>query len=196
LHQGGHKGRPYGVNAMSTFSESDLEVLVDASQIAARIRELGKEISRDYLGRTPHLVGVLKGAWIFMADLIRHLSLEVTVDFLGIESYASGTTSSGEVKITKDLDVSIVGRDVLVVEDILDTGRTYHYLQGVLSAHQPKTLKLVTLLDKTGRRAVAVKADYVGFQIPDVFVVGYGLDYNQQFRRLHDVRCLRNVACV
>ena len=181
---------------MSTFSESDLEVLVDASQIAARIRELGKEISRDYLGRTPHLVGVLKGAWIFMADLIRHLSLEVTVDFLGIESYASGTTSSGEVKITKDLDVSIVGRDVLVVEDILDTGRTYHYLRGVLSAHQPKSLKLVTLLDKTGRRAVPVKADYVGFQIPDVFVVGYGLDYNQQFRRLPEVRFLRQMAPV
>jgi hypoxanthine phosphoribosyltransferase len=180
----------------NTSAESSLEVLLTASQIAARIRELGEEISGDYLGRTPHLVGVLKGAWIFMADLIRHLSLEVTVDFLGIESYASGTTPSGEVKITKDLDVSIVGRDVLVVEDILDTGRTYHYLQGVLSAHRPKSLKLVTLLDKTCRRAVPVKADYVGFQIPDVFVVGYGLDYNQQFRRLPDVRFLRHIACV
>jgi hypoxanthine phosphoribosyltransferase len=116
------------------------------------------------------------------------------VDFLGIQSYVAGTTSSGEVKITKDLDVSIAGRDVLVVEDILDTGRTYLYLQGVLSAHKPKSLKLVTLLDKTSRRAVPVKADYVGFQIPDVFVVGYGLDYNQQFRRLPDVRYLRHVA--
>ena len=131
---------------MSTLYESNLEVLVDASRIAVRIRELGEEISRDYLGHTPHLVGVLKGAWIFMADLIRHLSLEVTVDFLGIESYASGTTSSGEVKITKDLDASIAGRDVLVVEDILDTGRTYQYLQGVLSAHQPNSVKLVALL--------------------------------------------------
>jgi len=180
----------------NTSAESSLEVLLSASQIAARIRELGEEISGDYLGRTPHLVGVLKGAWVFMADLIRQLSLEVSVDFLGIESYASGTTSSGEVKITKDLDVSIVGRDVLVVEDILDTGRTYHYLQGVLSAHQPTSLKLVTLLDKTSRRAVPVKADYVGFQIPDVFVVGYGLDYNQQFRRLSDVRFLRHIACI
>jgi len=177
-------------------SESSLEVLLDSSQIAARIRELGEEISSDYHGRTPHLVGVLKGAWIFMADLIRNLSIEATVDFLGIQSYVAGTTSSGEVKITKDLDVSIAGRDVLVVEDILDTGRTYHYLQGVLSAHQPKSLKLVTLLDKTSRRAVPVKADYVGFQIPDVFVVGYGLDYDQQFRRLREVRYLRNVASV
>jgi hypoxanthine phosphoribosyltransferase len=177
-------------------SESSLELLLSSSQIAARIRELGLEISRDYRDRTPHLVGVLKGAWIFMADLIRNLSIEATVDFLGIQSYVAGATASGEVKITKDLDVSIAGRDVLVVEDILDTGRTYLYLQGVLSAHQPKSLKLVTLLDKTSRRAVPVRADYVGFQIPDVFVVGYGLDYNQQFRRLPDVRCLRQVASV
>ncbi len=176
-------------------SESSLEVLLDASQIAARIRELGAEISSDYHGRTPHLVGVLKGAWIFMADLVRNLSIEATVDFLEIQSYVAGTTSSGELKITKDLDLSIAGRDVLVVEDILDTGRTYHYLQGVLSAHKPKSLKLVTLLDKTARRCVPVKADYVGFQIPDVFVVGYGLDYNQQFRRLPDVRCLSHVDC-
>jgi len=175
---------------------SSLEVLLNSSQIAGRIRELGEEISRDYHGRTPHLIGVLKGAWVFMADLIRNLSIEATVDFLGIQSYVAGTLPSGEVRITKDLDVSIAGRDVLVVEDILDTGRTYLYLQGVLSAHQPKSLKLVTLLDKRPRRAVPVQADYVGFQIPDVFVVGYGLDYNQQFRRLPDVRCLRQVASV
>ena len=177
-------------------SETSLELLLDSSQIAARIRQLGEEISSDYHGRTPHLVGVLKGAWIFMADLVRSLSLEATVDFLGIQSYVAGTTSSGEVKITKDLDASITGRDVLVVEDILDTGQTYHYLQGALSAHQPKSLKLVTLLDKPSRRSVPVKADYVGFQIPDVFVVGYGLDYNQQFRCLPDVRYLRYVACI
>jgi len=177
----------------NTSLESSLEVLLTASQVAARIRELGEKISSDYHGRTPHLVGVLKGAWIFMADLIRNLSLEATVDFLGIQSYVAGVTSSGEVKITKDLDVSIAGRDVLVIEDILDTGRTYLYLQGVLAAHRPKSLRLVTLLDKTARRAVPVQADYVGFRIPDVFVVGYGLDYNQQFRRLPDVRHLRQV---
>jgi hypoxanthine phosphoribosyltransferase len=175
-------------------SASCLGVLLDSNQIAARIQELAKEISRDYCDRTPHLVGVLKGAWIFMADLVRCLSIEVTVDFLGIQSYGAGTASSGEVKITKDLDESIAGRDVLVVEDILDTGRTFQYLYGVLSAHQPQTLKLLTLLDKTSRRAVPVKADYVGFHIPDVFVVGYGLDYNQQFRRLPEVRILPNAT--
>src|SRR5208337_4940926 len=169
---------------------SDLPILLDAAKIEARIAEMAAVISRDYHGRTPHLVGVLKGAWVFMADLVRRISIHCTVDFLSIQSYGAGATSSGEVKITKDLDVSIEGRDVLVVEDILDTGRTYHYLQGVLSAHQPKSLKLVTLLDKTSRRAVPVKADYVGFQIPDVFVVGYGSDYNQQFRRLREVRFL------
>ena len=179
---------------VNASSEPSLEVLLSSRAIGARVRELGEEISRDYLGRTPHLVGVLKGAWIFMADLIRNLSIEATVDFLGIQSYLDGTTSSGEVKITKDLDLSIAGRDVLVVEDILDTGRTYLYLQGLLAAHQPNSLKLATLLDKTSRRAVPVRADYVGFQIPDVFVVGYGLDYNQQFRRLPDVCYLREAA--
>jgi len=173
---------------------SNFEVLLSSSQIAARISELADQISSDYGGTTPHLVGVLKGAWIFMADLIRHLSLEATVDFLGIQSYLSGTTSSGEVKITKDLDASIAGRDVLVVEDILDTGHTYHYLRGVFSAHQPKSLKLVTLLDKASRRTIPVQADYVGFRIPDVFVVGYGLDYNQQFRRLPEVRILPDIG--
>ncbi len=180
---------------MGNFSSaSNLEVLLDSNQIAARIRELGEQISFDYHGRTPHLVGVLKGAWIFMADLVRNLSLEATVDFLGIQSYGAGTRSSGEVKITKDLDESIAGRDVLVVEDILDSGRTYQYLRGVLYTREPKSLKLVALLDKTSRRVVPVKADYVGFAIPDVFVVGYGLDHNQKFRRLPDVRCLRNVV--
>ena len=178
----------------NTLSKSNLEVLIDATRIASRIRELGEQISNDYRGRTPHLVGVLMGAWVFMADLIRNLSIEVTVDFLGIQSYLAGTTSSGEVKITKDLDASIAGRDVLVVEDILDTGRTYQYLQGVLAAHQPDSVKLVALLDKTARRVVPVQADYVGFPIPDVFVVGYGLDYNQQFRRLPEVRILPNIA--
>jgi hypoxanthine phosphoribosyltransferase len=165
-------------------------VLLDAERIAVRVRELAAEISRDYRDQTPHLVGILKGAWVFMADLIRQLSVDATVDFLGIQSYNSSTNSSGEVKITKDLDVSIAGRHVLVVEDILDTGRTYHYLEGVLAAHQPASLKLVTLLDKVSRRVIPVHADYVGFEIPNVFVVGYGLDYNQKYRRLPDVRIL------
>lgn len=174
--------------------EQDLEILLDEEKIARRIRELAAEISRDYRGLTPHLVGILKGAWVFMADLIRHLDLEVSVDFMGIESYGSDASSSGEVKITKDLDVSIEGRDVLVVEDILDTGRTFHFLKGVLAAHKPKSLKLATLLDKSSRRVMPVHADYVGFTIPDVFVVGYGLDYAQRYRHLRDVRVLRSVT--
>lgn len=185
---------------MATTHKTDtgeqIEVLLDAAKIQARVRELAAQISEDHRGRTPHLVGVLKGAWIFMADLIRYLSIEATVDFLSIQSYGSGATSSGEVKITKDLDVSIAGRDVLIVEDILDTGRTWHYLLGVLEAHKPASLKLVTLLDKTSRRVIPVRADYVGFEIPNVFVVGYGLDYNQKYRRLPEVCSLPRVPSV
>jgi hypoxanthine phosphoribosyltransferase len=167
---------------------ADLPVLLDAAKLQARIVELAAAISRDYEGHTPHLVGVLKGAWVFMADLVRQISIHCTVDFLSIQSYGSGTISSGEVKITKDLDISIEGRDVLVVEDILDTGRTYSYLQEVLKAHDPASLKLAALLDKRSRRIIPVKADYVGFEIPDVFVVGYGLDHDQKYRNLADVR--------
>ncbi len=182
--------------AHKTVREEKLEVLLSAAKIQARVRELAAQISADYRGRTPHLVGVLKGAWVFMADLIRNLSIEATVDFLSIQSYGSGATSSGEVKITKDLDVSIAGRDVLIVEDILDTGRTWHYLLGVLAAHKPASLKLVTLLDKASRRISPVRADYVGFEVPDVFVVGYGLDYDQKYRRLPEVCCLPHIPSV
>ncbi len=167
---------------------ADLPVLLDAAKLQGRIGELAATISQDYEGRTPHLVGVLKGAWVFMADLVRRISIHCTVDFLSIQSYGSDTVSSGEVRITKDLDMSIEGRDVLVVEDILDTGRTYSYLQEVLGAHDPASLKLVALLDKRSRRVIPVKADYVGFEIPDVFVVGYGLDHDQKYRNLADVR--------
>lgn len=170
---------------------SDLEVLVDAEQIARRTRELGAQISADYRGRRLHLIGILKGGWVFLADLIRHLDLEVTVDFLSIASYENQSHPSGGVKITKDLDHSIAGLDVLVVEDILDTGQTFEYLRGVLEAHKPRSLKVVTLLDKPSRRLRPIQADFVGFTIPDVFVVGYGLDYAQQFRNLPDVRILR-----
>ena len=167
---------------------SDLPVLLDAAKIRTRVAELAADISRDYQGRTPHLVGVLKGAWVFMADLVRHITIPCTVDFLSIQSYGSGAVSSGEVKITKDLDVSIEGRDVVLVEDILDTGRTFAYLQEVLRAHDPASLRLVALLDKHSRRIIKVQADYVGFRIPEVFVVGYGLDFDQKYRNLADVR--------
>ncbi len=173
-----------------------MEILLTREKISQRVGELAAEIAGDYRGRTPHLVAVLKGAWVFMADLVRQLDFDVTVDFLGITSYGAGVHSSGEVKITKDLDVSIEGREVLIVEDILDTGRTFKFLQEVLSVHKPRSLRLVSLLDKTSRRVVPVQADYVGFEIPDVFVVGYGLDFNQQYRNLPDLRVLRSQSSV
>ena len=166
----------------------EFEILIDAQTIAGRVRELGEQISNDYRGRSLNLVGVLKGAWIFLADLIRHLSIDVTVDFLGVQSYGRGTRPSGEVKITKDLDHSIEGLEVLIVEDILDTGGTFHYLHDALTRRAPKDLKAVALLDKPSRRTRPVKADYIGFTIPDLFVVGYGLDFGQRYRNLPDVR--------
>ncbi len=169
------------------------EILISKYDIEQRVGTLAAEISRDYRGRTPHLIGILKGAWVFMADLIRHMDIDVTVDFLGITSYGSGTQSSGEVKITKDLDVSIENQEVLIVEDILDTGRTLKYLEEVLSVHKPRSLRVVTLLDKRSRRIVPVTANYVGFEISDVFVVGYGLDFGQRYRQLPDVHVLRAV---
>src|SRR5574337_1284700 len=172
------------------MAEENLEILLAAETIARRVRELAAQISADYHGRPLRLVGILKGAWVFLADLVRELTVEVTVDFISIESYGNNATTTGAVKITKDLDRSIEGLDVLVVEDILDTGHTFEYLRGVLEAHKPRNLRVVTLLDKPSRRIRPVHADYVGFTIPDVFVVGYGLDYAQQYRNLPDVRIL------
>lgn len=169
----------------------ELDVYLDAGKIQTRVRELGEQISSDYRGRRLHLISILKGSWMFLADLIRQLDLEVTVDFLGVASYGKETGPSGAVRITKDLDENIEGRDVLIVEDILDTGETYHYLKDLLAAHQPKSLKTVALLDKPSRRRRPVNGDYIGFTIPDVFVVGYGMDYAQQYRNLPDVRVLR-----
>ncbi len=167
--------------------KENLELLISAEKIQARIREMAAQISADYAGKHVHLIGVLKGSWIFLADLIRHLDLEVTLDFLGIASYGNAQESSGVVKITKDLDSNIEGLDVLVVEDILDTGQTFEFLEGVLSAHRPKRIKMVTLLDKASRRVRPVHAHYVGFTIRDVFVVGYGLDFAQHYRELPDL---------
>jgi hypoxanthine phosphoribosyltransferase len=172
---------------MNEGPSDNLQVLIGADKIHERVRELASQISTDYRGRSLRLIGILKGSWIFLADLIRQLDLDVSVSFLGVASYGRSTKTSGEVKITLDLDDSIEGLDVLVVEDILDTGETFRYLQGVLTGHQPRSLKSVVLLDKPARRTQHVKADYVGFTIPDVFVVGYGLDFSQQYRNLPDV---------
>ena len=164
--------------------EPQLEILLDAEKIQRRVKELGAQISAEYRGRPLHLIGILKGSWMFLADLIRALDLEVTVDFLGFASYGDGQSSSGQVKITKDLDSSIEGLDVLVVEDILDTGHTFQYLQALLSRRKPKSLKVVTLLDKPSRRANPVRADYGGFTISHAFVGGYRLRFFQELTGL------------
>jgi len=168
------------------------QILIPSERITARILELGAEISRDYHGRPLRLIGVLKGAWIFLADLIRAIDLEeVTVDFLGVATYGEAKQTSGEVRLTKDLDHSIEGVEVLLVEDILDTGLTFDFLLNVLRNRKPKSLRAVTLLDKASRRIRPVHADYVGFTIPDEFVVGFGLDFAQNFRQLPYIAVLR-----
>ncbi|MFB3903294.1 MAG: hypoxanthine phosphoribosyltransferase [Acidobacteriota bacterium] len=161
-----------------------LSVLLDASTIKRRVRSLGKEITRDYRGRSPLLVGVLRGAAVFLADLIRHIDLELEVDFMALSSYGSATETSGQVQLLKDLENSIDGADVILVEDIVDTGLTLNYLVGNLKSRNPASLRVCALLSKPSRRKVDVIVDYLGFEVPDSFVVGYGLDFDQQFRNL------------
>ena len=166
------------------------EILIDEEPLQARIAELGAEISRDYAGRDLLLVGVLKGAVFFLADLMRELSVPCEIDFMAISSYGAGTDSSGVVRILKDLDMNIVGRDVLVVEDIIDSGLTLSYLMRSLTARKPATLEVCTLLTKPERREVDVPVRYVGFEIPNKFVIGYGLDFDQRYRNLPYVAVL------
>jgi hypoxanthine phosphoribosyltransferase len=163
------------------------KTLLDSRTIQRRVRELGARIASDYAGTTPHLIGILKGASIFHADLVRSINLGVTFDFIAVASYGGETKSSGEVRILKDLDESLEGRDVLLVEDILDTGLTLHYLIQNLKSRGPKSLKVIALLSKPSRREIEVPVDYVGFEIPDRFVVGYGLDYDQRYRNLPEI---------
>ena len=163
-------------------------VLVSAEQIQKRIAEMGAEIDRDYPGGEPvYLIAVLKGAFIFMADLSRAMKTPARIEFIGISSYGKGKTTSGQVQLTKDLDAPIEGHHVIIVEDILDTGITLNYLTTLMAQRKPKSLRIVTLLDKPERRQSPVKANYVGFTIPDEFVVGYGLDYAEDYRNLKDV---------
>lgn len=161
-----------------------MEIIITAEKISERVRELGKQISEDYRGKTIHLICVLKGAYAFLADLGRTLEVPTTMDFLAVSSYDNGTTTSGEVQLTKDLDSGLEGKDVLIVEDIADTGLTLRYLVNVLKSRRPASLKVVAFLDKPSRRQVEVPLDYVGFEIPDRFVVGYGLDFDQEHRHL------------
>ncbi len=172
--------------------EQDMQqILFTQEQVSARIREMAAEITRDYQGKSPLVVGVLRGCFVFMADLVRGLELPLTLDFMSASSYGAGTTSSGLVKIRLDLHDDIAGRDVLLVEDILDTGNTLSKLVQELKNRGPASLKLCVLLDKPERRTKPIEADYVGFTIPDAFVVGCGLDYDQKYRQLPYIGILK-----
>jgi len=163
----------------------DLEVLIDEARLQARVDELAREIRRDYGAGVPvHLVAVLKGAFVFLADLMRRLEGPVSCDFIAVSSYGSGTSSSGEVRLTKDLDRSLEGRDVIIIEDIVDTGLTLSYLQEILRAREPRSLRTACLLSKPSRRKIEVKVEYIGFTIDDRFVVGYGLDFDETYRNV------------
>ena len=161
-----------------------VNVLLSEEEVDAKIKAIGEQISRDYAGKQVHLVCVLKGGSFFMCELAKRITVPVSLDFMSVSSYGSETKSSGVVKIVKDLDEPIKGKNVLVVEDIVDSGRTLSYLLEMLQDRGPKSMRLCTLLDKPERRVVDVKVDYTGFKIPDEFVVGYGLDYDQKYRNL------------
>lgn len=172
--------------------EQDIErVLFTEEELKARVAEIAAQIDKDYAGKEPMLISVLRGSFIFMADLARSITLPCTVDFMAVSSYGSGTTSSGQVKITKDLSESIEGRDIIVVEDILDSGNTLAYLFQLLQARHPASVRLCTLLDKPSRRTKPITADYTGFTVDDLFVVGYGLDYAEKYRNLPYIGILK-----
>jgi len=168
-----------------------LEVLYDEEQIRTKVKELGEKLSEDFGGRNPLVICVLKGAFIFMADLVKEITVPLEIDFMAVSSYGQSTKSSGVVKIIKDLDVSVEGRDVLIVEDIIDSGLTLSYLIDVLERRNAKSVTVVTLFDKPGRRTVDLEADYKGFTLPDEFVVGYGLDYAEKYRNLPYIGILK-----
>lgn len=171
-----------------------LKVLISREQIAQKVAELGAQITRDFAGESVMLIGVLKGATIFLADLAREIKLDATFDFIAVSSYGDSREQSGEVKLMKDVDQSMDGRNIVLVEDILDTGLTLTYLTKLLHAHKPKSLKIAALLDKVSRRKMPVTGDYVGFEIPDEFVVGYGLDFAERYRNLPDICILETDA--
>lgn len=177
----------------SEFSNPNLDVLISEEQIHTRIREIGAQITRDYASRNPLLIGVLKGACLFLSDLLRSIDTRVSIEFMAISSYGSSTRTSGEVRIMKDLDVPVEGRDIIVVEDIVDTGLTLSYLLANLQSRGAATVRLAALLDKYARREKQVKIDYLGFQIPDEFVVGYGLDFAERYRNLPFIGVLKKL---
>jgi hypoxanthine phosphoribosyltransferase len=185
---------PKASRADTTVDRRIGRILISRDEIAARVTELGEAIGRDYAGRTPVLVGVLKGAVVFTADLLRAIRMPAAMDFMAVSSYGSGTRSTGVVRLTADLSLSIEDRDVIIVEDVIDSGRTISYLRRNLATRHPRSLALCGLLDKVSRRELDVDIDYVGFVIPDEFVVGYGLDYDGRHRELPDLAVLEPLS--
>lgn len=171
---------------------NDIErVLFSQQELQKKVEELGAQITKDYQGKEPIFVGVLKGCFVFMADLMRAVNLPCQIDFMAVSSYGKGTVSSGEVQINKDLSYDIAGRDIIIVEDILDSGVTLNYLIGYLGHRNPRSIKIVTLFDKPSRRKAPVYADYYGYEVPDAFIVGYGLDYAEKYRNLPYIGILK-----
>ena len=166
-------------------------ILYDEGTLKDKVKELGRAITEDYKGKTPFLVGVLKGCFVFMADIAREIDLPCDIDFMAVSSYGNGTSTTGAVKITKDLSRDIEGRDVIIIEDILDSGVTLSYLKKYLANRNPASIKICTLFDKPARRTADIAADYVGFVCPDEFIVGYGLDYSEKYRNLPFIGVLK-----
>lgn len=181
----------YPLEAYGELAAGVPHVLFSAQTIEERVRELGAAIARDYAGRNPLLVGVLKGVFIFMADLYRAITIPAEVDFIAISSYSPETRERGMVRLVKDLEISLTGRHVLFIEDMIDTGLTLHYLLGILQARRPASLEVCVLFDKTRRRLIDIPIKYRGFELPDRFVVGYGLDHREQYRNLPCVGLLK-----
>lgn len=176
----------------SASIHEDLEsVLITAEDIQRKVRQLGQQIEEDYAGKDLLMVSVLKGSVIFMADLMRAISIPLEIDFMVVSSYGTGTKSSGVVKIVKDIDINLAGKDLLIVEDILDSGMTLSYLKKLLADRNPASIRVMTLLDKPARRSVPLEPDYAGFEVPDAFIVGYGLDYGEHYRNLPYIGVLK-----
>ncbi|MEG2205427.1 MAG: hypoxanthine phosphoribosyltransferase [Oscillospiraceae bacterium] len=171
--------------------EDVLKVLLTEEEIAAKVADMGKQISKDYAGKNLMLVTVLKGAVVFLADIMRKIDIHAEIDFMVVSSYGAGVKSSGVVKIIKDLDVALEGKDILIIEDILDSGLTLNYIKDLLAGRNPASIKIATLLDKPIRRKVDLQADYVGFVVPDEFVIGYGLDFDEKYRNLPYIGVLK-----
>ena len=171
--------------------EDVLKTLISQEEIAAKVKEMGAKITKDDQGSNLMLVTVLKGAVVFLADIMREIDVPAEIDFMVVSSYGAGVKSSGVVKIVKDLDVPLAGKDILIIEDILDSGLTLSYIKELLTSRGPKSIKIATLLDKPDRRKVDLKADYIGFTVPDEFVIGYGLDYDEKYRNLPYIGILK-----